>query len=53
MNSPEHIHDARSRDERLSEMAQRPADELVEIETANLELPTGGADGTAIGLGKN
>ena len=24
MNSPEHIHDARSRDERLNEMAQRP-----------------------------
>jgi len=54
MNCPEHIHNDCSCDERLNEMVEQPADELVEIEAANLELAAGGGgDGTAIGFGKN
>jgi len=53
MNSPQHIHGNRSRDEPPNEMAQQPADELIEVETTNLVQVASGSDSATMGLGKN
>ena len=53
MNSPEHSNDDPSVTRHTDEMTQQSTDELLEVETAQLEQVAGGGDGTAIGTGKN
>jgi hypothetical protein len=49
MNDPKHI-DAQSDHEQLVEMQQQSTDDLMEIETSELEKVSGGSDGSAAGI---
>ena len=50
MNNPEQINNDPADVAALDEMGRQPADELTEIESAELEQVCGGGDGTASGV---
>jgi hypothetical protein len=49
MSDPKHI-DAQSDHEQLVETSRQSTDDLMEIETSELEQVSGGTDGTAVGI---
>jgi len=52
VNSPEQINNNWADVATWDELAQHPANELMEVEAVNLEQVVGGGDGTALGTGR-